>query len=1165
MTQMKTLRRIALLASTTALIGWGARAQEPDCAPLNGPVPPDCLAPNANLAVDMPAGENTEIDRSALTAAPEGFVISVDGKPVSGEKGMVDQIRRADLALEAADVQVTFDGLQLSPRLDLEVVGGGGNLRQGDPVTFQSATNYPAFVKRGEVRIIDRGAAGGPATVAVVPVDPNGQVTLDLPEGEDLAAIHRVYDAAGRYDETTPLPLARRDGRGQIDGVEEGADTTAIRHIPLSGGAITVYGEKVAPGAKVRTLGEVITPAPGGDFVIQRILPIGTHEVDVTIDGKPAAITREVEIPRTEWFYVGTADLTFGTRERAGVDEDYQKGRLAFYLKGRTATGVDVTASADTGEGDLDTLVSDLDKTDPRTLLLRIDPDDYYPVYGDDSTFEEDAPTSGRFYVKVAKDGNHLLWGNFKNRFENSTYLRAERTLYGLQGHYETQATTPKGDARASVSVYGANPEHLPQRDVFLGTGGSVYFLQKQDISIGSEFLTVEIRDPVSGRIVQRQLLTYGRDYDINYVQGVVTLTRPLSGATSGGVVTGSSQQVNLVVQYEWTPSGSTLDGTSYGARAEAWVTDDVRVGVTGQVDEAGSADQKALGADVRWEMSDDTYVQIEKAQSEGPGFASSRSLNGGLIFDTDPLVAGDGEAVKAEARLGFKDLGWGETGYFGAYSEKRDKGFSTYDHQVAADERLWGLSMEADPRDDLHVTLRFDDYDSDNGKRETTGQAEAAWQATERVKYTAGLKYTDQATTFRTGDRTDAALRVTFTESDALEWYVYGQGTAARSGLPRNDRLGLGVEAAIGKGWTVEGEISDGTSGAGGRALLTKDYGEGESFYFGYELDPDRDPDGTGLTGRDGGKYTLGARRKINDALATWGENTYDLFGQSRSLTSSYGVDYTPGEHLTYSLGFEFGDVADDINGDFSRKGLSFGVKYQDGDRLSASGKLELRRDDGVGAASTRDTDTALLKATMLYRLNEAERLSFNLDAVKTEGSGTAVPDGTLVDTSIGYALRPVTNDRLNVLLKYRLLYDMYGQKIDGTVTPGPRQRSHVLSFDADYDLNRHWTIGGKLGVRLSDSAPNASTPLSENNAWLAVVNARYHIVHQWDALVEARSLTLDSAGTTDVGFLGALYRQFGNNVELGIGYNFGQFSDDLTDLTQDDKGFFVNLIAKF
>jgi len=43
------------------------------------------------------------------------------------------------------------------------------------------------------------------------------------------------------------------------------------------------------------------------------------------------------------------------------------------------------------------------------------------------------------------------------------------------------------------------------------------------------------------------------------------------------------------------------------------------------------------------------------------------------------------------------------------------------------------------------------------------------------------------------------------------------------------------------------------------------------------------------------------------------------------------------------------------------------------------------------------------------------------------------------------------------------------------------------------------------------------------------------------------------------------ATYRQFGDNLKLGVGWNFGRFSDDLRDLTQDDHGIFMNVIGKF
>ena len=66
-------------------------------------------------------------------------------------------------------------------------------------------------------------------------------------------------------------------------------------------------------------------------------------------------------------------------------------------------------------------------------MLLRLDSDKAYPVYGDDSTIVEDAPTSGKFYFRAEKDGNHVLWGNYKGNLTGSEFLRNERTLYGLK------------------------------------------------------------------------------------------------------------------------------------------------------------------------------------------------------------------------------------------------------------------------------------------------------------------------------------------------------------------------------------------------------------------------------------------------------------------------------------------------------------------------------------------------------------------------------------------------------------------------------------------------------------------------------------------------------------------------------------------------------------
>jgi hypothetical protein len=47
-------------------------------------------------------------------------------------------------------------------------------------------------------------------------------------------------------------------------------------------------------------------------------------------------------------------------------------------------------------------------------------------------------------------------------------------------------------------------------------------------------------------------------------------------------------------------------------------------------------------------------------------------------------------------------------------------------------------------------------------------------------------------------------------------------------------------------------------------------------------------------------------------------------------------------------------------------------------------------------------------------------------------------------------------------------------------------------MLIDASYDLDRNWTLGGKLGDRSTQSAADGSSVFTDNNAWLAVANAR-------------------------------------------------------------------------
>lgn len=1161
----------AILLGTTAIVASPAvlSAETVDCGDVHEVLPVECEQANKTTVVSMPAEPNTEWDAGGVSNS-SGFVLSIDGNPINADPRVEDRIRQTDIALERADIRVTFDGLGAKPRLDFEV--------QGDPRTgeavFQSRLNYPRYVERGEIRVIDLDARGGPRTVAVAQVQPNGSVRLPLPEGDNLVAVHRVYDARGRYDETNPVSLDGLDGRALVATAEEGTDNTARRRIPVRGGALTVSSNNVAPGSIVTTLGEKVVPTADGSFVIQRIMPPGSYDVEVEVEAMGRQeFTRSVEIPRAEWFYVGIADVTFGKRfdQPDGVDDTYSRGRLAGYAKGYTAGGVSITASIDTQEEELDQIFHRIDEKDPRSVLERLDPLTTYQVYGDDSRIEDDTPTSGRFYLKIEKDRNHVLWGDFQGRLDGNAYVRNERSLYGAQAVWNSPAQTSTGEARFSVQAYASLPETLPGRDVFRGTGGSVYFLQRQDITLGSTTLSIEIRDAQTGRVVERKQLIEGRDYTINHIQGSIILDKPLTSTASSGLITtnpGGDLIVNLVAQYEYTPTAGDLDGYSRGGRVEGWVSDQLRFGVSATSDDTGTADQTATAADILYQIAPNSHVRLDYARTKGPGFSSSYSTDGGLIVDNTAAVAGDGEAWKAELRADFQDLGLDAEGYVLAYGENRQQGFSTLDYQVTAttgDEDLWGIYVEHKPSERLRWYLSHDDYSNSVGDyiRETGGGLSYAFS--QQWKMSIAVENLRKRNASESGERTDAAIRVDYAPNDNALFYAFGQmAVDTLGGLGDNDRVGLGAELQLGENWSVAGEVSDGSRGAGGRILVNYERPDNGSLYFGYELDPGREIGLTTTSGDDKGRYIAGGTRKINDEISIFGENTYDLFGEGNALTSAYGATYKASRHLSYDLSFEAGQVDDPVNGDLERQAVSFGVKFQD-ERLTARGRLEYRRDRGETSGTNRDADTILVAASTRYKISEQARLNFNLEAINTDTDQSSILDGKVVDIGIGYAYRPILNDKLNLLFSYRYLYDTYGQRVDGVEGNRPRQDSHVLSLDATYDLNQHWTLGGKLGLRRAETSPDAVTAFARNDAYLGVLSLRYHLVHNWDLLVEGRVLRADQGGTSDKGMLIAAYRHIGNNAKIGLGYNFSTFSDDLTDLTQDDKGLFLNVIAKF
>ena len=122
--------------------------------------------------------------------------------------------------------------------------------------------------------------------------------------------------------------------------------------------------------------------------------------------------------------------------------------------------------------------------------------------------------------------------------------------------------------------------------------------------------------------------------------------------------------------------------------------------------------------------------------------------------------------------------------------------------------------------------------------------------------------------------------------------------------------------------------------------------------------------------------------------------------------------------------------------------------------------------------------------------------------------------------------------------------------------------QKSHIAAFDVSYDITRDITIGGKYAYRLGQVSLDRENPqFFDNNAALYVVRGDYRFRDNYEFLLEGRLLQMSDIDESRFGALTAVSRYFGDHFKVGIGYNFTDFSDDLTDLDFDHSGVFLNL----
>ena len=362
-----------------------------------------------------------------------------------------------------------------------------------------------------------------------------------------------------------------------------------------------------------------------------------------------------------------------------------------------------------------------------------------------------------------------------------------------------------------------------------------------------------------------------------------------------------------------------------------------------------------------------------------------------------------------------------------------------------------------------------------------------------------------------------------------------------------------------------MDAEISTGDQGAGGKLGTSYLHSERTSFYVNYALENERTDNGL-RTGRGSeGSLISGMKTRFSDSTSIFLEERYQHSNSLTGLTHATGISMAPTERWNMSVTSDIGTLTNLKSGaetDRVAGGFRIGYGFEG---LQLSSGIEYRNDEKEQLdASLVQRKTWLYRNNFRWQMNEASRLLGKLNYSTSVSSDGPVFDGEYTQAVLGYAFRPVRHDRLNALVKYTYFHNVptTGQVTVSNAAAEYIQKSHVAALDLTYDLTKSWSIGGKYAYRLGEISLDRESPeFFDNTATLYVLRTDWRFRDKWEFLLEGRMMEMTDLNESRSGILVALSRYVGEHFKVGAGYNFTDFSDDLTDLNYDHQGIFLNL----
>jgi Invasin, domain 3 len=857
-----------------------------------------------------------------------------------------------------------------------------------------------------------------------------------------------------------------------------------------------------------------------------------------------------------------------GGRTNAGI-------RAAMYLKGKIQGKY------------LLTMAYDSDKDTRPQLFDAIDPNAFYPVYGDSSIRGVDAQSTGKLYVRLDKDRSFLMYGDYTTNDNNParTLGQYNRSLPGLRGHLE------EGNVVANAFVAQQSFRQVVDEFPARGVSGP-YSVSNPNGIKGSEKIEIVVRSRnQTAVILKTTALTRSADYEFEPFNGQILFRAPVPSFDD------QLNPVSIRITYEVEQGGERF--TVYGGDVKLKLSEGISIGASAAKDNNPAAPQTVVGANLHLKLSQNTELIGEIAKSSSVvntgvnGFNTNNSAN--FAGKSGTL---DGSAKRIEIR--HADEAWRAN----AYAMRADNDFNNASSGVTGGKQEVGGTVNYKAGNNLTLTAELKRSED----RILASKNEAATVAgdlklSERLTVGAGVRRVQQNSESLSQQTNSNCLSTgALVYSGAVTGYNTGYGISQVGNQQIDPATGLPVvcntainpaatpvadldrKAIFGRigfkptsALSLEAEVQHITGTDPGNTLkLGAKYAATERLNFTGEVQREVGGD------KSNNLYRLGADWRVADKTRIYSRYEYDhqysgtyglgagpltrafalgidtQYMQDGTLYNEYRLtDSSAGKSIQNAIGLRNGwNVAQGLKlltnverlnstaGNSTAAGV--GAEYTASELWKGSGRIEWREDNAntnwlltAGLARKLDRDWTFIGRDYFNRINPL--------------SGAA--DTRQNRLQLGFAYRPVDNNQFDAL-------GLYERKNENTADK--QNTTNIVSLRGNYHPSRPWFVSG----RLASKQVNELLAGNVNDSYRAsLIGGRvtYDITNRW-SVGGITTLLVGSGGTKQYAYGAEVGYTLMDNLLVTLGYNWRGFrDDDLTGSDYTNRGWVLGMRYKF